>query len=117
MKKFLFELITSPFSLFENPIYDYIVMAIIGYIAYKVAFGAVGDLGLRGEVGSIVHWIIRFFVLMFIWLICCIVIWLVKFVVNNWLIITISVILLLIVYILKLYAKNNPNSILNKKIF
>lgn len=48
MKKFLFELITSPVSLFENHIYDYIVMAIIGYIAYKVAFGAVGDLGLRG---------------------------------------------------------------------
>ncbi len=55
MKKFMFDLITSPFSLFENSICDYIVMAIIGYIAYKVAFRVVGGLGLKDEAGSIAH--------------------------------------------------------------
>lgn len=33
MKKFMFEMITSPLSLFENPIYNYVAMTIIGYIA------------------------------------------------------------------------------------
>lgn len=117
MKKILFDLITSPFSIFENPICDYVVLAIIGYIAYKVAFGTVGDLGLRGEVGSIAHWIIRFFVFVFIWFICCVAITLITFIINNWIIITISAILLLVVYVLNIYANKNPESILNKKIF
>lgn len=117
MKKFLFDLITSPLSLFENPIHNYIAMAIIGFIAFKIAFAIVGKLGLRGEAGSIAHWIIRFFVLIFIWLICCIVIWLISFIINNWIIITNSAILLIIVYVLKIYANKNPESILNKKIF
>ncbi len=117
MKKFLFDLFTSPLSLFENPIYNYIAMAIIGYIAFKIAFSIVGELGLRGEAGSIVHWIIRFFVFAFIWFICCVAIALITFIINNWIIITISAILLLIVYVLKIYANKNPESILNKKIF
>ena len=113
----MFDLITSPLSLFENPLYNYVAMAIIGFIAFKIAFAIVGELGLRGEAGSIVHWIIRFCVFAFIWFICCVAIALITFITSNWIIITISAILLLIVYILKLYAKKNPKSILNKKIF
>ena len=30
MKRFIFDFITSPFSLFENPFYDYIAIAVIG---------------------------------------------------------------------------------------
>ncbi len=117
MKKFMFELITSPLSLFENPIYNYIAMAIIGYIAYKIAYAAVGELGFEGEVGSISHWIIRLFVFAFIWFICCIVISLVTFIINNWIYIIISGILLTLIYILKIYADKNPTCILNKKVF
>ena len=117
MKKFMFDLMTSPLSLFDNPIYNYIAMAIIGYIAYKIAFRIVGDLGLRGEAESITHWIIRFFILLFIWFICCVVIKIVTFIINNWVIILISTILILIIYLLFLYAKKNPKNILNKKIF
>ena len=92
-------------------------MAIIGYIAFKITFSIAGQLGLRGEAGSIVHWIIRFFVFVFIWFICCVVIALITFIINNWIIITISAILLLIVYVLKIYTNKKPKSILNKKIF
>lgn len=117
MKKFMFDLITSPLSLFENPFYNYIAMAIVGFIAFKIAFAIVGELGLRGETGSIVHWIIRLFIFAFIWFICCVAIALITFVINNLIVITISAMLILIVYILKIYAKKNPKSILNKKIF
>ena len=55
MKKFFFDLITSPFSLFENPIYDYLAMALIGAIAFAIAYRTIGELGLRGEAGSIAH--------------------------------------------------------------
>lgn len=113
----MFDLITSPLSLFENPFYNYIAMAIVGFIAFKIAFAIVGELGLRGETGSIVHWIIRLFIFAFIWFICCVAIALITFVINNLIVITISAMLILIVYILKIYAKKNPKSILNKKIF
>lgn len=41
MKKFIFDLITAPFSLFENPIYNYIAMTVIGVVAFKFAFSFV----------------------------------------------------------------------------
>lgn len=117
MKSFIFDLITSPLSLFENPIQNYIAMALIGAVAFGIAYRAVGELGLRGEAGSIAHWIIRFFVFVFIWLLCCIAIKIITFIVNNWIVIIISIILLMIVYALKQYADSHPESKLNKKIF
>ena len=117
MKSFIFDLITSPLSLFENPIYNYIAMGLIGTIAFAVAYRAVGELGLRGEAGSIAHWIIRFFVFVLIWLLCCIAIKIITFIMNNWLVIIISIVLLLIVYLMKKYADSHPESKLNKKIF
>lgn len=116
MNKEIYGLLISPLSLFTNPIYDYIIMGTIGYIAYLVAFGVVGDLGFRGKLGSIVHWIIRLYVYGFIWLLCCIMIEIVTFLVNNWIYFLVIVILLFIVYILKIYANKNPKSILNKEI-
>ena len=117
MKSFIFDLITSPLSLFENPIHNYIAMAVIGAIAFAIAFRAVGELGLRGEVGAIAHWIIRLFVFVFIWLLCCVAIKIITFIINNWLVIIISIVLLLIVYLMKKYADSHPDSILNKKLF
>lgn len=117
MKSFIFDLITSPLSLFENPIHDYIAMAVIGAVAFGIAYRAVGELGLRGEAGSIAHWIIRFFVFVFIWLFCCIVIKIITFIMNNWLVVIISIVLLLIVFIMKKYADSHSESKLNKKIF
>lgn len=113
----MFDLITLPFSLFENPFYNSVVMAIIGYIAYKTSFAIVGEIGLRGEVGSIAHWIIRLFIFVLGWFLCCIVIALITFIINNWIIITISAILLITIYILYKYAKKHSQSILNKKFF
>lgn len=117
MKRFIFDFITSPFSLFDNPFYNYIAIAAIGYIAYKIAYAIVGNLGLRGEIGSIVHWIIRFFIFTLSWLIACIVIKLSVFIINNWILVIICFGLLAILYIIKKYAQLHPNSILNKKLF
>lgn len=116
MKSYIFDLITSPLSLFENPIYDFIVMGIIGYIAYKVAFCIVGDLGLRGESGSIAHWTIRFVVLVLIWFICCILINIVLFIIDNLISIVICLLLIITLILGKKYADKNPNSKLNRKI-
>ena len=117
MKNFIFNLITSPLSLFENPIHNYIAMTVIGAAAFVIAFRTVGELGLRGDAGSLAHWIIRFFVFVFIWLLCCIAIRFIIFIMNNWLVILIIIVLLLIVYLIKKYADSHPESTLNKKTF
>lgn len=69
--KYLFEYIVDSFSLLENPLDDYVVMAIIGIIAYGVAYSLVGKLynydiiDGRGA-GHILHWIIRLIVFVII---------------------------------------------------
>lgn len=117
MKKFFFDLITSPFSLFENPIYDYLVMTLIGAIAFVIAYRTVGELGLRGEAGSIAHWVIRFIVFSVIWVLCCLLIRIVYYIKDNWITILICAIMLLLIFVAKKYANGHPNSFLNKRIF
>lgn len=62
--KFLFTYLTDSFSLLENPIDDYVIMAVIGVIAYAIAYHLVGSLYRfdlidgRGA-GHFLHWIIR----------------------------------------------------------
>ncbi len=65
--KILFEYLIDSFSLLENPLDDYVIMAIIGVIAYLIAYSLVGKLYSydlidgRGA-GHFLHWIIRFIV-------------------------------------------------------
>ena len=116
MLKFVFDLITSQFSLFENPIYNYVAMGIVCSIALTVALTAVGDLGFKGIIGSIIHWTIRFIVFVVVWFIFLVVINVIKFIRNNLISIIICIILSTVFYILKKYAESRPNCVLNKKI-
>lgn len=83
MKKMLFELLISPLSISDNYFVNSIVIALIGFIAYKIAFKIVGDIGVRGGFGSLLHWTIRLLVFVLLWGSCCLVIRTVKFVIAN----------------------------------
>ena len=48
MKKIIFDLLTSPLNVSDNYLIDYIIMAMIGFVAFKMAFKIVGDTGIRG---------------------------------------------------------------------
>lgn len=62
--KYLFDYFVDSFSLFDNVIYDSLVMGCIGIISYHVAYSLVGRLyrsnsiNTRGA-GHILHWTIR----------------------------------------------------------
>ena len=116
MKKFIFDIVTLKYALFENPMYNYVVMGIIGYIAYKLAFSAVGKLGFRGELGSDVHWILRFIFFVAIWTFGSICIVIFKFIVDNWISILICGLLICAFCIFWNYASKHPNCFLNKKV-
>lgn len=116
MKRFLFDFITSGFSLFENPFYNFIAMAIVGSIAFSIAWNVVDVLGFRKSLGSAVHWTVRLIAFASIWFVFLLIINMFKFIIENWIIILISAVALIILFIIMKYAKNHPNSFWNKKI-
>ena len=89
---FLFDRITDPLDLPIAWYWEWIILAIIAFAAYAIAFRAVGDLYDGGMIsgstaGSILHWIIRLIVFVVIWAITYFVIWLVKLIFAHWLLI------------------------------
>ena len=85
MFKFIFDLITEPLGLPIEWYYEWIILLVIGEIAYRVAYDKVGVLYHSGSIsgrsaGSFIHWIIRTVVFVAMWVITYGVIWIGKFV-------------------------------------
>ena len=69
---FLFDIFTDPLGLPIAGYWEWIILAIIAFSAYAIAFRTVGDLYDGGMIsgsaaGSILHWIIRLIVFVVIW--------------------------------------------------
>lgn len=85
MYKFVFDLVTEPLGLPIEWYYELIILGVIGYIAYLIAYDKVGNL-YRGDfisgraTGSFFHWIIRTIYFIVMWAIAYGVIWAGKFV-------------------------------------
>lgn len=89
---FLFDRITDPLGLPIAGYWEWIILAIITFAAYVIAFRTVGDLYDGGMIsgsaaGSILHWIIRLIVFVVIWAITYFMIWLAKLIFAHWLLI------------------------------
>lgn len=81
----VFEMITGEYVLFDNVIYNYITLSIVGIISLKVAWDFVGKLYDYGIImgklsGSIVHWTIRLITFIVLFYILSEIIWLTKFI-------------------------------------
>jgi hypothetical protein len=79
----IFEWITGNYTLFENQIDNYIIMAIIGLIAFSIAWNVVGNMYRDGlitsrEVGSVFHWIIRLIIFSVLFIVISVVMWIIK---------------------------------------
>lgn len=60
----LFEILTGDVAVCDNIIYNYLIMLIVGEIAFRFAFSLVRDAYDAGAIsgktaGSVLHWIIR----------------------------------------------------------
>lgn len=120
----VFEIITEEYVLFDNVIYNYIILSIIGVIALKVAWNFVGKLYDYGIIigkssGSIIHWIIRLMIFTILFYILGGIIWLTKLVYlykTESIIILASSVIILILYklIQKVYTNNKRYAIKNE---
>lgn len=88
MFKFIFDLATELLGLPIEWYYEWIILLVIGEIAYHVAYDKVGALYHSGSIsgraaGSFVHWIIRTVVFVAVWAVTYGVIWIGKFVMAH----------------------------------
>lgn len=88
MFKFIFVIITDPLGLPIEWYKEWIILAIIGIIAYVLAYDKVGQLYhehfISGRMeGSFFHWLIRAFYFVIIWAVTYGAIWLGKFVISH----------------------------------
>ena len=88
MFRFIFDLVTEPLGLPIDWYYEWIILGVIGYIAYLIAYDKVGSL-YHGDfisgraAGSFFHWIIRTIYFIVMWAITYGVIWTGKFVMAH----------------------------------
>lgn len=121
----IFEMITGEYVLFDNVIYNYITLSIVGIIALKVAWNFVGKLYDYGIImskssGSIIHWTIRLITFIVLFYILSGIIWLTKFIYlykTAIIIILASSVIFMILYkfIQKVY-RNNKRDVIKDEV-
>ena len=69
--KVIFDFLTSPLGLPISPIWEYLILMIILIIAYKSAWW----FSHGGQLGSLIHWIVRLFTFLILYVIVRSIIW------------------------------------------
>lgn len=93
--KFIFEQMTDPLTLPIHPLLEWIIIGVLGIIAYKKAFSFVGDLYRSGmihgsTIGSFIHWTVRFVLFVSVWAITWVLIASIQLCVAYWYIVLTS---------------------------
>ena len=119
--KFIFESFTDPLSLPISVFWDYVIIAIIGFLAYVFAYRIVGNM-YRGDfissstAGSFFHWTIRLVLFVLMFAVVYVIIQVVRFLIANWLlVIGLLFALLLVIYAISEYKKAYNESVSNRK--
>ena len=83
MLKFLFGVLTDPLGLPIDAIWEYLILAVIGAIAFGIAW----NISPGGELGSLIHWVVRLIAFVILWAIVYGIIALVQWIFANWILI------------------------------
>ena len=86
---FIFDKFTDPLTLPVEPLYEWVILGIIGIIAYATSFRIVRDMYDSGSIcggflGSLFHWFIRLLIFVPIWFIIYWIIIIAQWVIANW---------------------------------
>ena len=89
MFKFIVDLLPVPLGLPIEWYWEYIVLLVIGAVAYAVAYRCVGDMYSGGMIdgstsGSFFHWLIRLILFVILWAVTYGIIAVVKWLTDNW---------------------------------
>ena len=108
MLKFLYTIFTDPLGLPINPVWEFVILLIVGEMVHEIAYWA----SPGGTFGSLIYWVTKFLVFVAIWAILYGIIAVIKFVILHWLWFTVGGSILLatvITWIIIYKKKNNGN--------
>lgn len=81
MLKLLYTIFTDPLGLPLTPIWEFIILLIVGEIVHEIAF----YMSPGGDFGSLIYWISKLIVFVIIWAVLYAVITAIQFVATYWL--------------------------------
>ena len=111
----VWDFLTMPFDLPINPIFSYVGMAIIGAIAFILAYRITGEIGGSSGEMTIIHWVLRLVIFVILWALVCGIIYLVRFVRDYWVYVVIALCVLLFTLCGVFIYKHRNNRIRIKK--
>lgn len=81
MYSIIFDILTDPLGLPINDLWEYLILAVIGKIAFSIGWEA----SPGGIFGAIIHWIVRLLAFFALWAITYAVIVAAQWLIANWL--------------------------------
>ena len=108
MLKFLYTIFTNPLGLPIDPVWEFVILLIVGEIVHEIAYWV----SPGGTFGSLIYWVTKLLVFIAIWAILYGIIAVIKFVVLHWIWFTVGGAILLataITWIIIYKKKNNGN--------
>lgn len=81
MLKFFYTVFTDPLGLPLDPIWEFVILLIVGEVVHEIAF----YISPGGDFGSLIYWISKLVVFVIIWVVLYAVITAIQFVATYWL--------------------------------
>ena len=95
MFKLFYELLTNPLGLPLEPLWEYIILLVVGEVVHEIAF----HISPGGDFGSAIYWISKLIVFIIIWAILYAVIAFIQFIIAHWIWFLIAVALTIVVIV------------------
>jgi hypothetical protein len=90
--KLLFTLLTDPLGLPIGPLWEYVILLIVGEIVHEIAW----NISPGGVLGSPIYWVTKLLAFVLIWAALYAIIVAVQFVIAHWIWFTIGVAILIV---------------------
>lgn len=82
--KLLLDFLSLPLSLPINPVWDFVICAVLGEVVYRLAYSFAGEYGHNSSDRFWIHWLIRIPAYFLLWSVICVGIIVARFLKANW---------------------------------
>ena len=80
MPKLLYTLLTDPLGLPIEPLWEYVILLIVGEIVHEIAWNA----SPSGTFGSLIYWVTKLLAFVVIWVVLYAIIATIQFIIAYW---------------------------------
>lgn len=92
MLKLFYTLLTDPLGLPIEPLWEYVILLVVGEIVHEIAW----NVSPGGRLGSLIYWVTKLIAFALIWAILYAIIVVVKFIIAHWIWFAIGVAVIII---------------------